>query len=288
MRLYYYDVIWSHGKISCCNFVSCAFMDKRFLGPLIMKNKTRSFITCQNMTIAYDEHTAIEDLTGSFDAGSMTAIVGPNGGGKTTLLKAIKGFVKPSHGTLKFNGHSRRHVAYLPQTPEIDRRFPLTVRDVAAMGLCSRYGFFKPISKHASQLVDEALLAVGLENCANRPLHALSGGQFQRLLFARLSLQDAQIILLDEPFAAIDAPTMDILAGLLKSWQNEGKAIITVLHDLDIVRAFFPTTLILAKTAIAWGETKKVLTSVNLKRAKTESSSWELTYAGEITEGQEQ
>lgn len=231
-------------------------------------------IKCEQLHVCYRNHVAIEYLDGSFAPGSMTAIVGPNGGGKSTLLKTINGFVRPVKGTVNLGGLSSNDVAYLPQQTNLDRSFPLTVSDVVAMGLCPKTGFFKGMGKSHRERVVQALESVGLETCANRPLHALSGGQFQRVLFARMSLQDASVILLDEPFAAIDAPTMDTLSELLQKWCSQGRTIVAVLHDLDIVRSFFPETLVLAKTCISWGPTAQALTNENLKKAKTESSHW--------------
>lgn len=227
-------------------------------------------INCHDIHIAYHDYFAVERLTGSFPPGSLTAIVGPNGGGKSTLLKAIKGTLSLAKGSFQYTRgfDPRYHIAYLPQNTHIDRSFPLLGIDIVAMGLCPKVGFFKRLNSYHKDQVASALEKVHILDEAYQPLHTLSGGQFQRLLFARLSLQNAPVILLDEPFAAIDAPTMDLLAQLLCDWQGKGHTIITVLHDLEIVREHFPSTLILAKQCIAWGKTSQVLTSDNIIQAK--------------------
>ncbi|MBL0941171.1 MAG: ABC transporter ATP-binding protein [Alphaproteobacteria bacterium] len=232
-------------------------------------------ITCTNLNIAYNSHIAIQDLSGTFQSGTLTAVIGPNGGGKSTLLKTIKGFIRPSSGAITRNGIPLSQITYLSQNSEIDRSFPLSVKDVVAMGLCSEVGFFRHYNRTQCEKIMQALDSVGLLECADRALHTLSGGQFQRVLFARMALQNAPIVLLDEPFAAIDSSTMEALAQLLCKWQQQGRTIIVVLHDLDIVREFFPKTLVLARQSIAWGDTKETLTLDNLRKAKFYSHNWD-------------
>ena len=136
------------------------------------------------------------------------------------------------------------------------------------MGLCTHIGFYKRIKAAERNLIKQTLETVGMERYAERSLHTLSGGEFQRVLFARMSMQNSPIVLLDEPFAAIDTPTMEILANVLCRWQQQGRTIISVMHDLDIVREFFPSTLILARSSVAWGKTADILTLENLLQAK--------------------
>lgn len=234
--------------------------------------EAREVISCQDLCVDYRELRALDAITGKFYEGTLTAIVGPNGGGKSTFLKALAGVQNLAKGSLSIQ---KQNVSYLPQSPDIDRSFPITVGDVVGMGLCARRGFFRGYTDEDREAIRQALVQVGLEDYENRPIHCLSGGQFQRVLFARIALQDASIILLDEPFAAIDAVTMDILTGVLRQWQTMGKTIITVLHDMDIVRDYFPDTVILARSAIAWGKTSEVLTLENLRQAKVYCVSWE-------------
>lgn len=254
-------------------------MDLYLLGPAIMsaarpRAKPDGEIICTNLQVRYRQHVAIEGLSGLISPGTMTAIVGPNGGGKSTLLKAMAGFIVPCSGTLSMGTFTRRHIAYLPQQTAVDRSFPLRVHDVVAMGLYPEVGFFRKFPRDSVQRIQEALGLVGMADFADRPLYALSGGQFQRILFARMALQEARLILLDEPFAAIDAPTMDLLAQLLVSWQSVGKTIVAVLHDMDIVRNFFPQTLVLARRCVAWGATAETLTPPVLEKAKVLAGSW--------------
>jgi zinc/manganese transport system ATP-binding protein len=240
-------------------------------------------IICNNLNVAYNSHPAIQDLSGTFQSGTLTAVIGPNGGGKSTLLKTIKGFIRPSSGTITCSGVALNEITYLSQSSEIDRSFPLPVRDVVAMGLCSEAGFFRRFSSSQCEKIMQALDSVGLLDCADRSLHTLSGGQFQRVLFARMALQNASIVLLDEPFAAIDSSTMEALALLLCEWQKQGRTIIAVLHDLDIVREFFPKTLVLARQSIAWGDTKEALTLDNLRKAKFYSRNWNSNQSDLVT-----
>ncbi len=239
------------------------------------QGKQHAVVDCQDLYVKYRDQSAIDGLTCAFPSASLTAIIGPNGGGKSTLLKAIKGFIRPASGRIKCRNTKQQQIAYLPQHPEIDRSFPISVYDIVAMGACPNVGFFKRFSDDCQKKILQALEEVGLADYRDRPLHTLSGGQFQRMLFARLALQDAKVILLDEPFAAIDASTMEALSQLLCKWQKQGKTIIAVLHDLDIVRDFFPSTLLLARSCVAWGPTKKVLTLENLRRSKATSLKWD-------------
>ena len=240
------------------------------------ENQLPQRIICDELTVKYGNHTAINKLQCTFESGSMTAIVGPNGGGKTTLLKSINSFIKPRSGRIILENIEKKQIAYMPQQTEIDRSFPLTVNDVVAMGLCHKKGFFKRISNQDEDRITGALQSVGLEECRYRNLNELSGGQFQRVLFARMSLQDSDVILLDEPFVAVDAPTMEVLSQLLLDWHKQGKTIVAVLHDFDIVRDYFPTTLILARDLIAWGDTECTLTRENLNQAKHLSLCWDV------------
>lgn len=251
---------------------------------LVMKTKTpvlktvpiHPILTVENLCVDYRNLRALENITLSFNPGSLTAIVGPNGGGKSTFLKTIAGQQKQDSGSIHFHSPEKTSIAYLPQSADIDRSFPISVGDVVAMGLCPSVGFFKSFSSQDRHKIQQALESVGLSDCIDRPIHCLSGGQFQRVLFARISLQNAQIILLDEPFAAIDGATMDILAGILTQWQSLGKTILTVLHDMEVVRDYFPSTLILARHTVAYGETKEVLTRENLRQAKLQCISWDI------------
>jgi zinc/manganese transport system ATP-binding protein len=222
----------------------------------------------RDLTLGYDRHPAVHHLDGAMDQGVMTALVGPNGAGKSTLFKGIMGLVKPLAGQIERKGLAENDIAYLPQTAEIDRSFPISVYDLVAMGLWARTGAFGGIGRADRRRVEEAIAAVGLAGFEARPIATLSGGQMQRTLFARLLLQEARVILLDEPFTAIDARTAADLMALVQRWNQEGRTIVAALHDLDLVRSAFPETLLLARSPVAWGATKQVLTPENLLIAR--------------------
>lgn len=223
-------------------------------------------IRLDDLTLGYDRHPAVHHLSGEIAAGSLTAIVGPNGAGKSTLLKGIAGALAPLDGHLTLARGKR--LAYLPQSAELDRSFPIHVYDLVAMGLWGKAGIFGRIGFGAKTRIEEAIAAVGLTGFERRPIANLSGGQMQRALFARLLLQDADIILLDEPFTAIDARTTADLLALVQRWHGEARTVVAVLHDIETVRRAFPETLLLAREAVAWGATDDVLTPENQLRAR--------------------
>jgi zinc/manganese transport system ATP-binding protein len=221
-----------------------------------------------DLTLGYDRHPAVHHLTGDVPSGTLLAVVGPNGAGKSTLFKGIVGALKPLAGRVQFNGVSPRDVAYLPQAAEIDRTFPITVYDLVAMGLWRRTGLWGGFSKADHTKIHDAMAAVGLTGFEQRAIGTLSGGQMQRMLFARLLLQDAKLVVLDEPFNAIDAKTSADLVALVQGWHKEGRTVLAALHDMDLVRSTFPQTLMLAREKVAWGDTATVLTADNLQKAR--------------------
>ncbi len=222
-------------------------------------------IRFDEVTLGYGRRPAVHHLDGNIPTGSLMAVVGPNGAGKSTLLKGIVGTLKPLEGHISLPSD---RIAYLPQAAEIDRSFPLSVYDLVAMGLWSRSGLFGGISRRNRTRIEEALAAVGLTGFERRPISTLSGGQMQRALFARLLLQDAPVILLDEPFTAIDAKTTADLLDLVRRWHDEARTVVAVLHDLDMVKRIFPQTLLIAREPVAWGKTPEVLSPENLLKAR--------------------
>lgn len=227
-----------------------------------------SAIDLHNLTLGYDRHPAVHHLDARLSAGSLTAVVGPNGGGKTTLLRGIAGILRPLEGRVTLGADARRGIAYLPQRANLDRAFPLTVFDLVAMGLWPRIGAFGPVSRTMRGRVQAALRRVGLDGVGHRAIGALSGGQLQRALFARVLLQDAPVLLLDEPFAAVEEEGVEGLMRLILGWHAEGRTVVAVLHDLDQVRSSFPDTLLLARELVAHGATGRVLTAANLAVAR--------------------
>ena len=222
----------------------------------------------KNLTLGYDRHPAIHHLQTQIEEGSLTAIVGPNGAGKSTLLKGVMGALKPLEGHIALGGLCRTKIAYLPQQSEIDRSFPMNVLELVAMGLWHQIGPFSRLTREGKARVEAAIAAVGLTGFEKRDIASLSGGQMQRTLFARLLVQDARLVLLDEPFTAIDTNTVADLIAVVRRWHGEGRTVLAVMHDEETVRAHFPTTLMLARELVAHGPTVQVLTSQNTFRAR--------------------
>jgi zinc/manganese transport system ATP-binding protein len=232
-------------------------------------------ITLCNLTLGYDGHPAVHHLSGEVAPGSMIAVVGPNGSGKSTLLKGIVGLLEPIHGRVEVQGLGQRQISYLPQHAQIDRNFPISVEEMASLGLWSQCGAFGGVSARHREIVARAISAVGLEGFEGRTLDTLSGGQLQRALFARVLVQDSPLILLDEPFNAIDANTASDLMVLVERWHSERRTVVAVLHDLELARERFPQALLLAREKIAWGDTREVITAANLLRARSMSECWD-------------
>jgi zinc/manganese transport system ATP-binding protein len=222
----------------------------------------------RDLTLGYERHPAVHHLSGSVEAGALVAVVGPNGAGKSTLFKGIVGVLKPLAGGIERAGVDPRDIAYLPQVADIDRSFPISVYDMVAMGLWRSKGLFGGIGRKDRDAVQAAIEAVGLTGFEPRPIGTMSGGQMQRVLFARLLLQDARVIVLDEPFNAIDAKTSADLLALVRRWHSEQRTVLAALHDLELVKANFPETLLLAREPVAWGATRDVLTAENMIKAR--------------------
>lgn len=231
-------------------------------------------ITLEGLTVAYDRHPAVHHVSGTFAAGSLTAIVGPNGAGKTSLLRAVTGEARIDGGRIDRGGIAASDIAYLPQQAALDRSFPISALEVVMMGHWRRAGLFRRIAGGMRREAEAALAAVGLTGFETRQIASLSAGQFQRVLFARMLLQDCPVIVLDEPFTAIDARTTADLLRVVARWHGEGRSVIAVLHDHDLVRSHFPETLLLAREAIAWGPTAEVLVPSNALRARMMAEAW--------------
>lgn len=229
---------------------------------------TAPAIRFDDLTLGYGRRPAVHHLNGAVKRGSLTAVAGPNGAGKSTLLKGIVGALKPLAGAIRIAEGGRDKVAWLPQAADVDRSFPLPVYDLVAMGLWSKRGLFGGVGRAERARIDEAIAAVGMTGFESRPIGTLSGGQMQRALFARLLLQDASIILLDEPFTAIDEKTCADLLDLVRRWHSEERTIVAVLHDLDLVRRVFPETLLIAREPVGWGATNEILCAENLLKAR--------------------
>lgn len=226
-----------------------------------------------NLTVSYKAHPVVHHLSVAFPTGESTAIIGPNGAGKSTLLKAIMGLVSYSEGSIQKSPTLK--VSYLSQISEIRRDLPLTLFELVSAGAFHKMGLFGRLSQEARNEVEDALTFVGLEGFGERSIDSLSGGQFQKALFARIVVEGADLILLDEPFNAMDARTTKELCMLIKQWEDAGKTVIAVLHDLNIACQYFTNTLILARDKIAFGKSAEVVTGDNLLRAESVSLGWE-------------
>ena len=226
-----------------------------------------------NLTLGYNRHPAVHHLNTDFKTASLTAIVGPNGAGKSTFLKALAGVVSPLEGRIVHSYAKPMHmqkksnfVAYLPQIAHIDQSFPISVEEFIRYGLWVNH--HSKTKREDRIIIYKAIEAVGLAGFEHRQIGQLSGGQLQRVLFARIIVQDASLILLDEVFNGVDSKTTDDLLEILHQWQLEGRTIIAALHDLEIVKSHFPQALLLARRLIAHGKTHETLTKENLYEAR--------------------
>lgn len=224
-------------------------------------------IIVENLTVSYQARPAVHHINMTFPDGCMYAIFGPNGAGKSTLLKAIMGLLRCNTGAVHWENLQQRDIAYLPQQSDIDRSQPMSVFELAAMGLWYEIGFFGRVNASQRQRVQAALNRVEMGDFAHRYISELSNGQFQRVLLARMLVQDAKFLLLDEPFNAVDAKTTYALLEVLRQENRNGKAIVAVLHDYEQVRAYFPHTFLIARETVAHGKTEDVLCDELLLKA---------------------
>jgi zinc/manganese transport system ATP-binding protein len=232
-------------------------------------------ITLRDVTVAYRGHPAVHHVSGRFVPGSLTAVVGPNGAGKSSLLAAIMGQLPLAQGHVDLPPSLKGRMAWLPQHHDVDRSFPISVQDLVALGHWRQLGSLRGLGAPHKQAVLQALAAVGLVGFEKRVISELSAGQFQRALFARVLLQDAPVILLDEPFNAIDARTTADLLALIKRWHQQQRTVIAVLHDMDQVRQHFDQALLLARRCVAWGPTAQVLDARHLSMARQMAEAWD-------------
>lgn len=228
-------------------------------------------LAIRGMTVFYDQKPAIFSIDATFRKGRMTAIVGPNGAGKSTLLKAALGLVKPLSGSASVFGapldRMRRRVAYVPQRASVDWDFPARVYDVVGMGLYAELGLLGRFTGAHRAHVMSCLARVGMEDFADRQIGQLSGGQQQRVFLARALAQDADLYLLDEPFAGVDAATERAIIKVLGALRDEGKTVVAVHHDLTTVPKYFDDVLILNVRKISEGPVADAFTQDALNKA---------------------
>ncbi len=227
-------------------------------------------IEIADLTVAYRDRPVLWDVDVQVPAGVLMAVVGPNGAGKTTLLKAVLGLVRPAAGTVRIFGQPikavRRLVGYVPQHREVDWDFPTSVLDVVMMGRYGHLGWFRRPGARERALALAALEQVGMRELANRQISQLSGGQQQRVFLARALVQDAQVYLMDEPFAGVDALTERAILNVMRSLRAAGKTVVVVHHDLQTVREYFDWVLLLNVRRIACGPVAEVFTEENLRQ----------------------
>ena len=227
-------------------------------------------IRIENLSVSYKETLALKDISLVLQGPTITGIIGPNGAGKSTLLKGMLGII-PHEGHAfiddKEMKKSLKKVAYVEQKIHIDYNFPIKVKECVSLGLYPSIPLFHTLKANHWKKVDEALEIVGLSDYADRQISQLSGGQFQRVLIARCLVQDADYILLDEPFVGIDSVSEEIIMNTLRELKKAGKTVLIVHHDLGKVAHYFDQVLLLNKELIAFGPTKETFTQANLKQA---------------------
>ncbi|WP_026339328.1 metal ABC transporter ATP-binding protein [Psychromonas ossibalaenae] len=224
-------------------------------------------IKISKLTVHYQNVLALENVDTEIHQGEMIAIVGANGAGKSTLLKAIMAQVKAAAGGVEFKKFGLKNIAYLPQSQKVDRSFPITVKEFVSAGTWRKTGLWRAFTPFLNKQMLACLRQVGLENSEHKQIGELSGGQFQRMLFARMLIQDAQILILDEPFNSVDMHTTRDLAAVIQGCHAAGKTVIAVIHDMPLVKQYFPETALLAGRLIAKGPTEQVLTQDNMCKA---------------------
>ncbi|MBL7997423.1 MAG: metal ABC transporter ATP-binding protein [Candidatus Kapabacteria bacterium] len=228
-------------------------------------------IEIHDLTVAYNRRPVLWDVDTTLPSASLIAIVGPNGAGKSTLLKSMMGLLPVASGYVEFWGEPlrsvRHRVGYMPQRESVDWDFPASVFDVVLMGRYGKLGLFKRPRAADRDAAMECIRSVGLEDFANRQISRLSGGQQQRVFLARALAQDADVYLMDEPFAGVDAATESTILSVLKQMRESGKTIVVVHHDLHAVAEHFDWTVLLNMHLVASGETASVMTAANLQKA---------------------
>ncbi|MEN9555421.1 MAG: High-affinity zinc uptake system ATP-binding protein ZnuC [Planctomycetota bacterium] len=234
-------------------------------------------LSVQDLTVAWHRKPVIWDVQFDVAPGQLVGIIGPNGAGKSTLLKAIMDLVPRTSGRIEIFGgpwkQNRQRVGYVPQRESVDWDFPVSVLDVVTMGLYGRLGWFRPVRKQHREAAQRALERVGMGALAGRQISQLSGGQQQRTFLARALVQDADLYLMDEPFAAVDAATEQAIVEILREMRAAGKTAVVIHHDLHTVTDYFDSVVLLNMRVVAQGATSDVFTRENLER----------TYGGRLT-----
>ncbi len=240
------------------------------MSPHVSHLPDQPILNLAGVSLRYDGHTALEDVTFHLHAGERVAVVGPNGAGKSTLFKIVAGVLRPTEGEVTVYGSGPGgHVCigYVPQRSQVDWRFPVSVADVVMMGRIAKLGLFNWPKKRDWDLVHAALETVGMAGLANRQINELSGGQQQRMFIARALAQEAELMLMDEPLTGLDTPAQESLLALLDDLQRRGVTLMVATHDLEQARLHFDRILLLNRRLIAFGAPEQVLQAGNLTRA---------------------
>lgn len=234
-------------------------------------------LTVYDLTVAYDRKPVIWDVGFEVPPGSLVGIVGPNGAGKSTLLKAVMDLIPKAAGRIQVFGGSyrqnRHRVGYVPQRESVDWDFPVDALDVVTMGLYSKIGWCMPVRRKHRRLAMEALDRVGIAHLAKRQISQLSGGQQQRTFLARALVQNADLYLMDEPFAAVDAATERAIVQILSEMKQQSRTAVVIHHDLQTVPEYFDYVILLNMRVVAHGPVGEVFTQENLQK----------TYGGRLT-----
>jgi manganese/zinc/iron transport system ATP- binding protein len=234
-------------------------------------------LSIHDMTVAYHRRPVLWDIDYDAPRSALVAVVGPNGAGKSTLIKACLGLVPRASGSVEFFGlpyaRARHRVGYVPQRESVDWEFPVSALDVVAMGRYGRIGWLRPVSRAHRAAAMGALERVGMADLADRQISQLSGGQQQRVFLARALAQEADVYLMDEPLAGVDAATEETIVGVLRSLRDSGRTVLVVHHDLQTVERYFDQVLLLNTRVIAAGPVAGAFTPEHLRT----------TYAGRLT-----
>tara|TARA_A100001037_G_scaffold306564_1_gene352769 strand:- start:39792 stop:40613 length:822 start_codon:yes stop_codon:yes gene_type:complete len=234
-------------------------------------------IAVHDLTVSYSRKPVLWDVDLNVPKGKLVAIVGPNGAGKSTLLKSILHLIPIASGAVKINGgtfkRNKHLIGYVPQRESVDWNFPVNALDTVVMGMYRKIGWCLPVLRRHKEFAMECLRRVGMEDFYNRQISQLSGGQQQRVFIARALAERAEIFLMDEPFAGVDARTERAIVTLLKEISSSGNTVLAVHHDLNTVREYFDHVILLNLRIIDSGSPDSVLTEENLRR----------TYGGRLT-----
>lgn len=228
-------------------------------------------LSVENLTVSYEDLPVFKNLHVAFQPGKITGIIGPNGAGKSTLIKAMLGLKKVQTGRVTYQEKSmkamQKKIAYVEQRKDLDLTFPIDVEDLILTGTYASLGLFKSPGKKERVAAKDALEKVGLTPFSNRQIGNLSGGQLQRVFVARAIVQNAEVIILDEPFVGIDLASETAIMKILQGWKNEGKTILVVHHDLNKVTQYFDDLVVMNHGVIDFGPTAEVYTAKNIEKA---------------------